>query len=184
MKTKKSLLTIILLLAFVLSFPVMASAKTDEYGYNAKARTFKGTMDNWEAFLAGTTPTPYDPKGTDIVFVERSWNRLFDPMIHGDKPICEGAWQKAKLWEYLSGDQLGWSWHLELEILYSPCVKIPEAMEVPAEAMGGYNGFYLIKQKEWLSGPDGEKEMIQDFSVAKSIINQVLHFGKSKLVSI
>jgi hypothetical protein len=42
----------------------------------------------------------------------------------------------------------------------------------------------LIKQKEWLSGPDGEKEMIQDFSVAKSIINQVLHFGKSKLVSI
>ncbi|ADY57497.1 hypothetical protein Sgly_3233 [Syntrophobotulus glycolicus DSM 8271] len=176
MKATRKLTLIVLLLAIVLSFPGIVLAKTDEYGYNAKARTFKGTLDNWEAFLAGTPPTPYDPKGTDIIFVERKWNILFDPLIKSKKPSA-GAWQKAKLWEYLSGEKLGWTWHLEFEIFYSPKKAIPGAIEVPLEAIG-YPGFYVIKQEEWLAGPNGEKEIIQDFSILHNRIKKALNCKK------
>lgn len=178
MEAKGKCFFMVLLLVMVVSFPGVAFAQTDGYGYNAQARTYKGTLDNWEALLSGLPPTPFDPKGTDIVFVKRKWNKLFDPMIHLSLPLGAGAWQKAELWEYLSGDQLGWTWHLNLEVVYSPNFSIPNAIVLPPETVGGFTGFYLVEQKEWLEGPAGEKTVIQNFSVKRIIVKRALHFGK------
>lgn len=178
MKVKGKCLFMVLLLILVVSFPGVAFAQFDEYGYNAEARMYKGSLDNWDTFLSGLPPTPFDPNGTDIIFVDRKWNELFDPMVHLDLPTGSGAWQKAELWEYLSGDQLGTTWHLNLEVVYSPNTPIPDAIVLPPEAVGGFSGFYLVEQKEWLAGPDGEKTVIQDFSISRSTIKKALHFGE------
>jgi len=178
MKAKKGqVFFLVLLLVMVFSFPGAALAQSDEYGYNAQARTYKGTLDNWDALLAGLPPTPFDPKGTDIVFVKRKWDKLFDPMIHLNLPSGAGAWQKAELWEYLSGNQLGWTWHLDLEVVYSPNTPIPNAIVLSPETVGGFTGFYLVEQKEWLTGPNGEKTVIQDLSVKRRVVKRALHFG-------
>lgn len=174
MKVNRKFLFIVLLLVMVFSFPSVASAHTDEYGYNAQARTFKGTLDNWEALMQGIPPTPFHWKDTDTTFIERKWDKLFDPMLHGDLPLGAGAWQKAKLWEHLSGDQLGWTWHLNLTVVYSPNTPIPGAIELTPEEMG-ITGFYCVVQKEWLVGPNGEKTEIQDFSLKRNIIKRALH---------
>lgn len=173
-------MVVLLVMMVVVSFPSVALAKTDEYGYNAQARTYTGTLDNWEALLSGSPPTPYDPKGTDIIFVKRKWDKLFDPMIHLDPPLGAGAWQKAELWEYLSGDQLGWTWHFDLELVYSPNTPIHDAIVVPSDTVGGFTGFYIVEQKEWLTGPHGEKTVIQDFSVNNRIVKRALHFGTKR----
>jgi hypothetical protein len=99
-------------------------------------------------------------------------------VVHLSLPSGDGAWQKAELWEYLSGNQLGWTWHLNLEVVYSSNTPILDAIVLPPETMGGFTGFYLVEQKEWLVGPDGEKTVIQDFSVNRSTVKRALHFGK------
>ena len=176
MKVQKEILFIVLLLIMVVSFPSVAYAKFDNYGYNPEGRLFKGTEDNWEALINGLTPSPYNPKGTDIIFADRKWDRLFDPMIQGNLPLGTGAWEKAKLWEYLSGDQLGWTWHLELELVYSPKTPITGAIVLPPDAVMGYTGFYGVDYNEWLDGPHGEKTIISDFSVNRGVIQKALHF--------
>lgn len=177
MKVKGKCLFLVLILIILVSFPGVAIAQSDEYGYNAQARMFKGTLKNWEAFLSGSSPTPYDPNGTDIIFVQRKWNKLFDPMIHLEPPTGAGAWQKAQLWENYTGEKLGWTWHLNIELVYSPEVPIPGAIELPLEAVG-FPGFYLVEQKEWLEGPNGEMTVIDDFSVNRGEVKRALHFGR------
>lgn len=173
MKAQRKYLFIVILFIMVFSFPSIASAKTDEYGYNAHARSFKGTLANWEAFLQGKPPTPFDWNATDVIFIERKWDKLFDPMIQGNPPSAAGAWQKADLWEYLSGDQLGWTWHQALVVVYSPNIPIPDAIELTPEEMG-FTGFYLVVQKEWLVGPHGERTEIQDSTIKRNIIKRAL----------
>lgn len=112
---------------------------------------FKGTLDNWESFLNGLPPIPYDQKATDIVFVKRKCDKSFDPMVHGNPPIGDGAWQISNLWEYLSGNQLGWTWHLDLKVVYSSQTSIPGAIALPPESVGGFKGSYCVEQKEWLT---------------------------------
>ena len=176
MKNKKKLI-ILVLLVMILSIPVNAFACFDDYGYNQKSRMFKGTLENWEALLSGSPATPWDRKALDVVFVERKWDKLFDPMLSGNPPLDSGAWQKASLWQYLSGDQLGWTWHLDLKIVYSPKSPIPGALVLSEEEMG-ITGFYCVTQKEWLTGPRGQKVIIQDFSVHPSIIQRALKSAK------
>lgn len=171
----KFLFLVLLVVMVVVAFPSAAFAKTDQYGYDAKARMFKGTLTNWEAFLEGSPPTPFDWKQTDTVFIERKWNKSFDPMIQGQPPSAPGAWQKAELWEYLSGNQLGWTWHQELGIVYSPNTPIPGAIPLsPEEIM--FSGFYLVKNIEWLEGPNCEKNIVQDFLVNKKAIKKIHKF--------
>ncbi|KUO78493.1 MAG: hypothetical protein APF81_22060 [Desulfosporosinus sp. BRH_c37] len=179
MKAKLKIFFIILLIVMILSFPSVASAQTDEYGYNAQARTFKGTLENWEIFLQGEVADPitFDWNATNIIFIERKWDKLFDPMILGELPLGAGAWQKVKLWEYLSGDQLGWTWHQAIEIVYSPNTPIPGAIELTADQML-YPGFYCVVQKEWSTDPNGEKTEILDFSLKRNIINRALQWQK------
>lgn len=173
MTSKNKTITLILLVLVLASIPGTAFASFDEYGYNAEGRMFKGTLDNWESFLDGAPATSWDPKAANIVFLERKWDKNFDPMVSGEPPVAPGAWQKAELWEYLSGDQLGWTWNLELEIVYSPYNPIPEAFEIPVKDIG-FAGFYLVYSQEWLSGPKEEKVIIQEFSVKRNIISQAL----------
>lgn len=175
MQANRRFCFIILLLVMLLSFPSVASARTNEYGYNAQARTFKGTLDNWEAFINGLPPTPFSWKETDIIFIERKWDKLFDPMLQGNLPSDIGAWEKADLWEYLSGDQLGWTWHQNLAVVYSPNKPIPGAIVLTPDEMG-FTGFYCVVQKEWLVGPKGEKTEIQDFSLKRKIMKRALHY--------
>ncbi|AET66431.1 hypothetical protein Desor_0743 [Desulfosporosinus orientis DSM 765] len=173
MTARRKYLFIFLLLIMMSSLPSVASAKTDEYGYNAEARTFKGTLVNWEAFMQGLPPTTFDWKATDVIFIQRKWDKLFDPMIQGIPPSGAGAWQKAALWEYLSGDKLGWTWHQALEVVYSPDEPIPGAVELKPEEIG-FTGFYLVVQKEWLVDPNGEQTEIPDVNIKKSIIKRAL----------
>ena len=177
MKTKRKFLFLVLLLVIMFSFPSVASAQTDEYGYNAHARTFKGTLTNWEAFMQGLPPTTFDRKATDIIFIERKWDKLFNPMIQGNPPSGVGAWQKAELWEYLSGEKLGWTWQLTLEVVYSPNQPIPGAVLLTPDEIG-FTGFYCVVQKEYLIDPYGKKTKIQDFSLKPNIIKRALHGQK------
>ena len=174
MKANRNFLFIVLLLVMLFSFPSIASARTNEYGYNAQARTFKGTLNNWEAFINGLPWTPFSWKETDIVFIKRKWDKLFDPMMQGNLPSGPGAWEKADLWEYLSGEQLGWTWHQTLAVVYSPKKPIPGAIVLTPDEMG-FVGFYCVIQKEWLVGPNGEKTEIQDFSLKRKLIKRALN---------
>lgn len=174
MKARRKLLSIFLLLIMIFSFPSVASAKTNEYGYNAQARTFKGTLANWEAFMQGLPPTPFDWKATDVIFIERKWDKLFDPMIQGNPPSGAGAWQKADLCEYLSGDKLGWTWHQALVVVYSPNTPIPGAIVLTPDEIG-FEGFYCVVQKEWLVDPKGKKTEIQDLNFKRNIIKRALN---------
>ena len=98
-------------------------------------------------------------------------------MVEGKLPLAPGAWQKARLWEYLSGDQLGWTWHQDLDIVYSPNTPIPGAIALtPDEIL--FTGFYLVKDDEWLEGPHGEKTIVQDLSVSRKVIKKTLKFSK------
>ncbi|MDR3541973.1 MAG: hypothetical protein P4L69_13540 [Desulfosporosinus sp.] len=177
MKVISKFLFIVLILSSVVVFPSTAFAKTDQYGYDARARTFKGTLDNWEAFLEGSLPTPFKWKQTDTVFIERNWDKSFDPMVQGKPPLAPGAWQKVKSWEYLSGDQLGWTWHEELDIIYSPNAPIPGAIALTPEEIL-FTGFYLVKDKEWSVGPNGEESTDEDLSVNRKVIKRILKFSK------
>lgn len=178
MKAQSKFLLIILVLIMVAAvFPGTAFAKTDQYGYDAQARMFRGILDNWEAFLDGLPPTPFDWKQTDTVFIERHWDKSFNPMVQGNPPSAPGAWEKARLWEYLSGDQIGWTWHQELEVIYSPNKPIPGAIALTPDEIS-FTGFYLVKNDEWLEGPNGEKTIVQDFSVGKGVFKKVLKLSK------
>lgn len=175
MKNKLSFLFLGLLLVMMFSFPSVASAQTNEYGYNAEARTFKGTLANWEIFIRGSDlpPIPFTWKDKDTVFIERKWDKLFDPMIHGNPPSGAGAWEQAELWEYLSGDQLGWTWHQSMVVVYSPNTPIPNAMALSSEDMG-IEGFYCVLLKDWKVGPHGERVVSQDFSLKNKLIKGAL----------
>ncbi|WP_407313008.1 hypothetical protein [Desulfosporosinus sp. SB140] len=175
MRNKRIVLFLGLLLIAMVSFPSVASARTDEYGYNAEARTFKGTLDNWEIFIRGTgaDPIPFTWQDKGIVFIERKWDKRFDPMIQGNPPSSPGAWEKAELWEYLTDDQLGWTWHQTMEVVYSPNTPIPNAIALTPESMG-FPGFYCVQQREWLTGPNGETIESQDFSLKNQLIKKAL----------
>jgi len=168
---------LVLFVIVFLSIPGTAFAGWDEYGYNAKARKYKGTLENWENLLMGEPAVPWDPKATGVIFLERKWDKKWDAMMSGDPPTGPGAWQKAELWEYLSGDQLGWTWHLKLKVVYSPDAPIPSAMEVPTEEIG-FPGFYLVEREEWLSGPKGEKKKVEEMSVKSRSIQPSNYFWK------
>ena len=174
MKAEGKFLFVILLLIMVFSFPRSAFAQTDQYGYDAQKRVYIGTLDNWEAFLQGLPPTPFDWDQKDTIFIERKWDELFDPMIQGNPPSAPGAWQEANLWKYLSGDKLGWTWHQKLKVVYSPYTPIPDAIELSPDEIP-FTGFYLVEQKECLKGPNREETIIQDFSVDHDIIKKALN---------
>ncbi|AFM01383.1 hypothetical protein Desde_3089 [Desulfitobacterium dehalogenans ATCC 51507] len=176
MRGKKRLIPLVLFVIIFLSIPLGAFAAFDDYGYNPQGRMFKGTLENWEAFLHNQPAVSWDPKATDVIFLERKWDKLFDPMLRGDIPL-PGAWQKAKLWQYLSGEQAGWTWHQELEVVYSPNQPIAGAMELTANEMG-IPGFYCVTFKEWQTGPKGQKVVIDDLSVNSGIIQKALKFTK------
>lgn len=175
----KGILLFMLIFVLIMSFPGVAAAQFDEYGFNAEGRVYKGTLDNWELFLRGLPPSPYNLKETDTLFVERKWDKRFDPVIYGNLPLGDGAWQRVELWENLSGEQLGWTWHMDLDIVYSPNMPISGAIELTPEEIRFW-GFYLVKQTEWLEGPHGEKTTLQDFSVNPSIVNKALHLGSKE----
>ena len=177
MKAKSKFLFIVLLLSMVVVFPSTAFAKTDQYGYDAQQRMYKGTLDNWDAFLQGIPPTPFNWKQTDTVFLKRKWDKSFDPMIQGNPPSAPGARQEVKLWEYLSGDKLGWTWHQELNIVYSPNKPIPGAIALTPETIL-FTGFYLVQNKEWLVGPNGEETTVQDFLVDHQVVKKIAKFSR------
>ncbi|KJR48801.1 hypothetical protein UF75_0852 [Desulfosporosinus sp. I2] len=179
MKAKGKFLFMVLLLVMLVSFPGVALAQFDDYGYNAEGRLFKGTLDNWEALMMGLPSSPHELNELDTVYVNRQWDKLFDPMIEGSPPSGPGAWQKAELWEYFSGNQLGWTWHLNLEVVYSPNNPIPGAIVLEPEATG-FIGFYCVDYYEWMEGPDGEKNVIANLSINRSIIQRALHFCPSE----
>lgn len=52
MSRRKKFIIFSLLVLIILSVPGTALAGFDEYGYNAKARKFKGTLENWENLVA------------------------------------------------------------------------------------------------------------------------------------
>ncbi|MDR3599691.1 MAG: hypothetical protein P4L49_04295 [Desulfosporosinus sp.] len=175
MKAQSKFLFILLILSMVVVFPSTAFAKTDQYGYDAQARMYIGTLDNWDAFLDGLPPTTFNWKQTDTIFIERHWDKSFDPMVQGNPPLAPGAWQKARLWEYLSGDKLGWTWHEELNIIYSPNKPIPGAtLLTPDEIL--FTGFYLVEDKEWEVGPNGEEITIQNLSVKHQLMKKIFKF--------
>lgn len=185
MSRRKKFIIFSLLVLIILSVPGTALAGFDEYGYNAKARKFKGTLENWENLLLGRPAVPWDFKAKNVVFLERKWDKRFDAMMSGNPPTAPGAWQKASLWEYLSGDQEGWTWNLELEIVYSPNKPIKGAVELSPQEMGGFTGFYLVHSKEWLKGPKGKKVVIEQTSgksqastLQSSILQRALRFSK------
>lgn len=95
-------------------------------------------------------------------------------MMSGQLP-ASGAWQKAKLWEYLSGDQLGCTWHLEFKMVYSPDKPIPGADEV--EDMG-VPGFYFVDYDEWISGPKGKKLKADEQEVRSTTVKPSINFWK------
>jgi len=133
-------------------------------------------MENWEAFMTAMPAVPWEPNQSNVQYVERKWNNLFDPTIYYNEPLGPGAWQKVHAWENLSGEQAGWTWNLDLYIVYSPYQVIPDAMYLPAEAMGGIDGFYCTTYEEWLKGPNDEKVIIEDLyiSLKNKIINLAL----------
>jgi hypothetical protein len=177
-KQKKSILFLGLIFVIMLSFPSMALAKADDYGYNAEARMFIGTLDNWEAFLRSEPPTSFNWNETDVTFIERHWDKYFDPMLQGNPPSRAGAWAKAELWKHLSGDQLGWTWHQSMTVVYSPDASIPNAIALSESDMG-YDGFYCVQLEEWLTGPKGERIESQNISVKNKLIQGTLHeFGR------
>lgn len=173
MNTKKKILVIILSLVMILSIPSMALAAFDDYGFNANARMFKGTMDNWEAYIRGLPSTPWESNQLDVIYVERKWDKLFDPVMYHQLPLGPGAWQKVNVWQQLSGEQQGWTWHLDLEVVYSPNAPIPGAIALSVEEMG-LLGFYCVKQVEWLKGPNGQKNYIQNLEIKNNIIKKAL----------
>ncbi|RNC63169.1 MAG: hypothetical protein AWM53_01555 [Candidatus Dichloromethanomonas elyunquensis] len=174
--TKKSVFLLLLLL-LVFCIPNVAFAGYDDYGLNKEGRIFIGTMDNWEAYLRSLPPVAVDPNCTDTMFVERKWDKLFDPMmVNHCLPLGPGAWQKVKIWQSLTGEQQGWTYHLELEVIYSPNTPIKGAIEIPTEAMGGFSDFYCVEQIEWLTGPHGEKTVSQDLTLKQKAIQQALKF--------
>lgn len=179
MNFKRKYLCIALLISMIITFPAIALAKTDQYGYDAQKRMFIGTLDNWEAFLEDSPPTSFDWNQTDTVFIERQWDKRFDPMIEGKPPSAPGAWQKVRLWEYLSGDQLGWTWHEEMTIVYSPNKAIPGAIALTPEEIL-FTGFYVVNDKEWLAGPNGEITIEQNLSVKREVFKKVLKFLRNK----
>lgn len=176
MKGKKRLIPLALLVLIFSFIPLGAFAAFDDYGYNPQGRVFKGTLDNWEAFIHNQPAASWDPKATDVIFLERKWDKRFEPMLTGNMPF-PGAWQRAKLWQYLSGEQTGWTWRQELEVVYSPNQPITGAMELTENEMG-IPGFYCVTLKEWLTGPKGQKVIIEDLSVNSGIIQKALKEGK------
>lgn len=179
MKTCKRFGFIVLLLMMVLSFPRITAANTNEYGYNAQARTFKGTLDNWEDFLSGTPPTPFDWHDKGVIFIARKWDKLFDPMIQGNPPSGAGAWEQSESWEYLTDKNLGWTSHSIIKVVYSPDAPIPGAIELTPDEIG-FTGFYCVSLKEWLVGPQGERTDIQNSSLKSYQIKKVLKYKGCK----
>lgn len=166
MVMKRGQLVFILFLLFsIFAFPNSASAKADQYGYNAEARAFRGTLTNWEAFLQNQPPTSFDWKQKDTTFIVRKWDKKFAPFLNGELPLA-GAWEYSYDWEYLSGDQLGWTRHRFLKMVYSPNEPMAGAIASPPESIG-ITGFYLVRQVEWLTGPHGEKQVSVNFSAKK-----------------
>ncbi len=181
LNTKKKFIISVLFLVMLFCVPNVALAQDgdngfDEYGLNAKAKIFIGTLENWDNYYYGLPAIPYNFKSLDTLYIERKWDKLFAPMIYYNPPLGTGAWQQIKGWEYLSGDQLGWTYNLQMFIIYSPNVPIEGAIAVPIEEIG-YSGFYFTEQQEWLDGPHGEKIVFQDF-VFKPNIHKFLNFNK------
>ena len=176
MKLKKWHILIALLLFTVFSFPNVAVAQPDQYGYNAMARTFSGTLDNWESIFAGSPPTPFDWNQKDTTFIVRKWDKKFDPVLKGETPLAAGAWEWSLDWEHMSGDLPGWTRHRFLEMVYSPNVAIPGAKVIPVESVG-VPGFYLVRQIEWSTGPNGEHQVNMNFSVRNDVIKTALNLS-------
>lgn len=144
------------ILVFMLIFTSSAFAKFDEYGYNAKACNFKGTMANWENFVYGRPAEPAEMGQLNVQYLDRKWSKDFDEMMFRGGEFVNGAWQKAHMYEYLSGEQLGWSRHESFKMVYSS-TPVEGAM-----AVDEMPGFYIIEYKAWLEDPQGNE--IIDFN--------------------
>ena len=147
----------ILLIIALLCAPASAFAKSgfDDYGYNEKACLFVGTLANWDAFLYGQPPLPaVDPAATDVMFIERQWNKSFDKMMFQGGAPADGAYCATNAHMNLSGDQLGWIWH-ELFAFAFSSQPIDGAL-----AIEGMPGFYFITDKVWLTDPDGNETIL------------------------
>ena len=148
-----------LLIIALLCAPAAAFGYTlDEYGLDLDAGLFVGTLDNWDNFFYGQPPSPpVDPSATDVLFMERQWNKSFGNMMFGDGMPADGAYCATNAHMNLSGDQLGWTSH---EFFTFAFAFEPIAGAMPIEGMPG---FYFITYRVWMTDPAGNETVISEF---------------------
>ncbi|KJS20360.1 MAG: hypothetical protein VR72_15025 [Clostridiaceae bacterium BRH_c20a] len=156
---------IVILLMVILLLPSAAFASFDEYGYNAEANIFNGTLENWDNFIFGNPASPYDQNGTDVEFLVRKWSKGFDNAMFNGQPWVDGAWQQAHMYTYLSGEQLGWTHNTMFKMVYSS-KPITGALEIPITENVS---LWLIQYKEWFIDPIGNEIEITDSLNIKAI---------------
>lgn len=172
--TTKTKYLSVLALIFFLILPCSAyAASFDEYGTNENACIFVGTLENWDGYLFGQPPQPYDPNQTNTIFLIRKWSKSFDDAIFQGEPWVDGAWCKSYLYQHLSGNQEGWTWHNLMRLEYS---STPIEGAIPVD---GIPNLYLVTYIEWLTDPDGNETVLIDVHTSKG--NIPLHeFGPIK----
>ncbi|KJS84219.1 MAG: hypothetical protein JM58_11410 [Peptococcaceae bacterium BICA1-8] len=156
---------IISLLMVIVLLPSAAFASFNEYGYNAEANIFNGTLENWDNFLFDNPVTPYDQNAKDVQFLVRKWSIDFDNAMFNGQTWVEGAWQQAHMYTYLSGEQLGWTHNTMFKMVYSS-KPITGALEIP---ITDQVSLWLIQYKEWLINPLGNEIQISDSLNIKAI---------------
>ncbi|MFZ5944176.1 MAG: hypothetical protein ACOYVD_08710 [Bacillota bacterium] len=150
-----------LLVLIFLLIPGTVFAAFDEYGYNETACIFNGSFENWENFVYGLPSAPVDWETKNVQFLVRKWSKDFDQAMFHGMPWKDGAWQMAHFYQYLSGEQEGWTWNWDFKIVFS-AVPVAGAIDT-----GG--NFWLIQSKTWLLGPQGEEIEVPDMYTLKAI---------------
>jgi len=156
---------IITLLVVLVLLPSAAFAGFDDYGYNAKANIFNGTLENWDNFIFGLPASSYDKNATDVEFLVRKWSKGFDGAMFNGQPWVDGAWQQAHMYTYLSGENLGWTYNTMFKMVYSS-KPVTGALEIPiAEDVN----LWLVQYKEWLVDDQGKEIEITEALNVKAI---------------
>lgn len=146
-----------ILILMLLCAPSAAYATFNDYGYNAKACIFNGTLENWDNFIFNRPVSPVDLNAKDTMFLVRKWNSSFDKGMFQGKPLVDGSWQIAHLYQYLSGDMSGWTWNWTFKMVYSSKY-IPGAIVIDEMP-----NFYIIQNNTWYTDPQGNEIPISEY---------------------
>jgi len=155
---KHKYLWILLILALLCAPAATFGYALDDYGIDIDAGLFVGTLDNWDNFFYGRPPNPpVDPSATDVMFIERQWNKSFGSMMFGDGMPADGAYCATNA-------------HINQAdgSIYHEFFAFAFAFEPIAGAMpiDGMPGFYFITYKVWMTDSDGNQTVISEFDAA------------------